>query len=331
MMTTLEDTKFEESDVHVPADEPTNATTPLDCARFFADLVCETTLSSAAYERMTVPLAEQKDTSMIPRYLPYGTDVAHKTGRLPTAVLDAGFLSVPNRDRPLVFSVFVDGVGGTEPETKGGTSGTSADAADAVAEIGDAVFSWLDEASSEFERIVQIGDVRLAIRVEAVDDDGFRAALGVDVLVTAEAHGDVSGEKEQVARTEFVAFDRLAHDPLLVRVARKDESVDPVRVTPIPNSRYLRSSCRPTRAPSRGTSVAIRRRPLGGGSGCPPNPSFDESSSPVRKTAVDSLSPSIAGGSAYTVFPPVVVSRATTAFMSWTCTSPRALSSTQPL
>lgn len=143
MMTTLEDTEFEEFDVHVPAGEPTNATTPLDCARFFADLVCETTLSSTAYERMTVPLDEQKDASMVPRYLPYETDVAHKTGRLPTAALDAGFLSVSNRDRPLVFSVFVDGVGGTESETEGATPDTGADAADAIAEIGDAVFSWL--------------------------------------------------------------------------------------------------------------------------------------------------------------------------------------------
>ncbi len=143
MMTTLEDTEFEESDVHVPADEPTNATTPLDCARFFADLVCETTLSSAAYERMTVPLAEQKYTLMVPRYLPYEIDIAHKTGRLPTAALDTGFLSVPGRDRPLVFSVFIDGVGGAESERRRATSDTGADAADAIAEIGDAVFSWL--------------------------------------------------------------------------------------------------------------------------------------------------------------------------------------------
>jgi beta-lactamase class A len=143
MMTTLEDTEFEESDVRVPADEPTNTTTPLDCVRFFADLVYEKTLSSAAYERMAVPLAEQKDTSMVPRYLPRETDVVHKTGRLPTAALDAGFLSVPHRDRPLVFSVFIDGVGGTESEVERATPDTGADAADAVAEIGDAVFSWL--------------------------------------------------------------------------------------------------------------------------------------------------------------------------------------------
>ncbi|EFW94108.1 beta-lactamase [Haladaptatus paucihalophilus DX253] len=143
MMTTLEDTDFGEFDVHVPADEPTNATTPLDCARFFADLACETTLSAAAYERMRVPLAAQKDTSMVPRYLPYETDVAHKTGRLPTAALDTGFLSVPDRDRPLVFSVFIDGVGGTETDGARATSDTGADAADAIAEIGDAVFAWL--------------------------------------------------------------------------------------------------------------------------------------------------------------------------------------------
>ncbi|WP_435155229.1 serine hydrolase [Haladaptatus sp. DFWS20] len=131
MMTTLEDTDFEESGIRVPEDEPANVTTPLDCARYFFDLACEATLSPAAYERLRIPLSAQKDTSMIPRYLPYETDVAHKTGWLPSAALDTGLLSVPDRDAPLVFAVFVDGVS------------HGADAADAIAEIGDAVFSWL--------------------------------------------------------------------------------------------------------------------------------------------------------------------------------------------
>ncbi len=144
MMATLEDTDFEDTGIHVPDGEPTNATTPLDCARFFADLVGRSTLSPDAYERMCVPLAEQKDTSMIPRYLPYETEVAHKTGWLPTAALDTGILSVPDRDRPLVFAVFIDGVGSAGGEgEKGGTQQTGADAADAIAEIGDATFAWL--------------------------------------------------------------------------------------------------------------------------------------------------------------------------------------------
>ncbi|MGA9402471.1 serine hydrolase [Haladaptatus sp.] len=142
MMATLEDYDFEEFDISVPADEPTNATTPLDCARFFADLVYRRMLSAEAYERMRVSLNAQKDTSMIPRYLPYETEVAHKTGWLPTAALDTGILSVPDRDEPLVFSVFIDGVGSADGEN-GDARQNGADAADAIAEIGDAVFTWL--------------------------------------------------------------------------------------------------------------------------------------------------------------------------------------------
>jgi len=140
-MATLEETKCDGLDIRFPDGEPTNATTPLDCARFFADLVAEGTLSADAYGRMRVPLNAQKDTSMVPRYLPYETEIAHKTGWLPTAALDTGILSVPDRDEPLVFSVFIDGVGSAgDPE---GTRQNGADAADAIAEIGDAVFTWL--------------------------------------------------------------------------------------------------------------------------------------------------------------------------------------------
>ncbi len=131
MMTTLEDTDFEESGVRVPEDEPANVTAPLDCARFFADFACEATLSTEAYRRMRVPLSAQKDTSMIPRYLPYETEIAHKTGWLPTAALDTGLLPVPDRDEPLAFAAFADEVS------------HGADAADAIAEIGDAVSAWL--------------------------------------------------------------------------------------------------------------------------------------------------------------------------------------------
>ncbi|WP_266078619.1 serine hydrolase [Haladaptatus caseinilyticus] len=131
MMTTLEETDFGASGVPVPDGEPANTTAPLDCARYFADIAREATLSADAYERMCIPLSAQKDTSMVPRYLPYGTEIAHKTGWLPTAALDTGLLSVPDRENPLIFAVFADDVS------------HGADGADAIAEIGDAVFSWL--------------------------------------------------------------------------------------------------------------------------------------------------------------------------------------------
>ncbi|USZ69995.1 class A beta-lactamase-related serine hydrolase (plasmid) [Halorussus salilacus] len=124
-----------------PEGEPANATTPLDCARFFADVVHEATLSSAAYDRLVVPLEEQKYATAFPRYLPFETPVAHKTGSLPTAALDTGYVSLPDGDAevgaadpgdpPLVFAVFADRL------ENGG------DGSDALAEIGEGVYEWL--------------------------------------------------------------------------------------------------------------------------------------------------------------------------------------------
>lgn len=145
MMATLGDNDLEVAG-EWPAGEPANATTPADCARFFADLVHEATLSPDAYDRLVVPLREQKYTSAFPRYLPFETPVAHKTGSLPTAALDAGYVSLPESDAdaegsppnaedsddpPLVFAVFADRLE------------NGADGSDAIAEIGEAVYEWL--------------------------------------------------------------------------------------------------------------------------------------------------------------------------------------------
>ena len=140
MMATLGDNDLEVTG-EWPAGEPANATTPADCARFFADLVHEATLSPEAYDRMVVPLREQKYASSFPRYLPFETPVAHKTGSVPTAALDAGYVSLPegeedagssdSNDPPLVFAVFADRLE------------NGADGSDAIAEIGDATYEWL--------------------------------------------------------------------------------------------------------------------------------------------------------------------------------------------
>jgi beta-lactamase class A len=112
-----------------PDGEPANATTPADCARFFADIVHEATLSPAAYDRLRVPLDEQKEKSLFARYLPFEAPIAHKTGGLPTAALDAGSLSRPDSTAPpLVFAVFAT------------NAANGGDAGDAVAEIGDAAY-----------------------------------------------------------------------------------------------------------------------------------------------------------------------------------------------
>ena len=138
MMATLGDNDLQVTG-EWPDGEPANATTPADCARFFADLVHEATLSPEAYDRMVVPLREQKYTGSFPRYLPFETPVAHKTGSVPTAALDAGYVSLSedaadaaaSDDPPLVFAIFADRLE------------NGADGSDAIAEIGDAVYEWL--------------------------------------------------------------------------------------------------------------------------------------------------------------------------------------------
>lgn len=143
MMATLGDNDLELSG-DWPDGEPANATTPADCARFFADLVHEATLSPAAYAEMRLPLAEQKHAMLFPRYLPENADVVHKTGQLPSAALDAGYLRPPDDSAaadgssvpPLVFAAFAD-------ELEMGTDG-----ADVIAEIGEAVYAWLENRSN---------------------------------------------------------------------------------------------------------------------------------------------------------------------------------------
>ena len=115
----------------VPEGEPANTTSPHDCARFFADLLDERTLTSVAYERMRVPFAEQKQTTMFPRYFPYDTAIEHKTGWVPSAALDTGFLPEATDSGFLVYAVFVDHLD------------HGADGADTIAEIGQALNAWL--------------------------------------------------------------------------------------------------------------------------------------------------------------------------------------------
>lgn len=129
MMVGLEETCLDSGEnVHLPNDHPVNVTSPRDCARFFADFVHRETLSCSAYDRMKVPLRNRNFTEMFPRYIPSEIELCHKTGFLPTAALDTGVLFA---DNPLVFSVFVD------------QTSRDSDGADIIAEIGDAVYTFL--------------------------------------------------------------------------------------------------------------------------------------------------------------------------------------------
>jgi len=158
MMATVGDNDLELSG-DWPEGDPANATAPADCARLFADLIHRATLSEAAYDRLAVPLREQKHAMLFPRYLPMEVECVHKTGQLPTAALDTGYVEPPGKagdasesvapdtntdphiapdpdDPPLAFAVFADDLD------------TGTDGADAIAEIGDATFSWLSSRSA---------------------------------------------------------------------------------------------------------------------------------------------------------------------------------------
>ncbi|WP_079890875.1 serine hydrolase [Halococcus agarilyticus] len=119
----------DEGEGDLPPDALENLISPRDVAMLFADIHRGETLSRRAYERLRVPLRHQKDTSMFARYRPLDHRMEHKTGWLSTAALDAGVCHAGND--PLVYAVFLDGM------DHGG------DGTDVIAEIGDAVHTWL--------------------------------------------------------------------------------------------------------------------------------------------------------------------------------------------
>lgn len=111
--------------------KPVNTTSPRDCAIFFAALCHGRGQSSTAKAEQRDMLRAQKDNSMFSRYLPYDYPVAHKTGWLPDAALDAGLVELDDSS-PLVFATFCD-----QAENAG-------DATDLIAEIGAATRAWLE-------------------------------------------------------------------------------------------------------------------------------------------------------------------------------------------
>lgn len=115
--------------------DPVNTTSPWDCARLFADLLHGDRLSERAREEQLGLLRNQKDVSLFPRYHSRGADLAHKTGRLPDAALDTGLVEGYG-DGPLFFAAFCD------------RAGNGGDAADVVAEVGDAAFTWLRDGAA---------------------------------------------------------------------------------------------------------------------------------------------------------------------------------------
>ncbi|ELY38859.1 serine hydrolase [Natronorubrum tibetense] len=107
-----------------------NWVTPLDCVVLLSDIHRERTLSSAAYEQLSRPLAHQHDGSMVPRYLPPDAEIRHKTGNLPSVAADTGLLTVDGRT--VAYAICCDGL-----ERRG-------EGVDAIAKLGAGVYRILE-------------------------------------------------------------------------------------------------------------------------------------------------------------------------------------------
>ena len=95
-------------------------------ARFFDLLARRQLVSSAASDRMLARLERQTINDRLPRDLPEGVAVAHKTGDLVGFIHDAGLIEAP--DGPRIVVVLTSG-------------GADADARDLIARIGSLAYS----------------------------------------------------------------------------------------------------------------------------------------------------------------------------------------------
>lgn len=84
-----------------------NWTTPRETARMLEAIHAGTAVSRAASERMLRRLLGQRVNDRIPRLLPRGASVAHKTGLMNNIVSDAGIVVGPD-GRTLTVAVFVE-------------------------------------------------------------------------------------------------------------------------------------------------------------------------------------------------------------------------------
>lgn len=85
-------------------DTDNNVSTPREMATLLADIEGREGLSAASCDAIIDIMKRQKYTDRIPRYLPEGTVVAHKTGSLRGIRNDAGIVYAP--DGPYVIGLF---------------------------------------------------------------------------------------------------------------------------------------------------------------------------------------------------------------------------------
>lgn len=91
------------------SDQQSNISTPREMNQLLAKIERREIVSPAACEAMLDILKRQKYNDIIPRYLPAGTPVAHKTGSLRGVRNDAGIIYAPSG--PIVISLFAKRLG----------------------------------------------------------------------------------------------------------------------------------------------------------------------------------------------------------------------------
>jgi len=96
----LKDTGFTDSSMGSSTNEPTS--TPLEIADFFEKLYTGTLGDSDNTTKMLELLKAQKLNSKLPKYLPTGTSIAHKTGELDEFSHDGGIVYTPQGDYIIV-------------------------------------------------------------------------------------------------------------------------------------------------------------------------------------------------------------------------------------
>jgi len=116
-----------------------NLTSPRDIADLLQKLATKTMLNPEACERALDIMKRQQVRDRIPRYLPSGTPVAHKTGEIAGIRHDVGVVFA--KDHPYVISAMSKDLKDNLSQTSNGGKG-----AEVIARISEAVFKAVTEA-----------------------------------------------------------------------------------------------------------------------------------------------------------------------------------------
>jgi beta-lactamase class A len=176
----------------------TPATTPDDMADFFHKLYRGELAGEDSTASMVAVLKKQELNYAIPKYLPKGTAVAHKTGRRETYTHDAGIVFGPGG--PYVMVLMSD-------------SGVPPDAEERMAKLARSVYDYFSADGARRERNAQITEtVRDTVRITAAAVGILLAGVAIFIAVRLRKPRyrtlDVSARSEVRPRSDIRYGDR---------------------------------------------------------------------------------------------------------------------------